>query len=102
MALGVDALTEAIKKQPIAVAFYVQADFFAYAGGVYNPENCDGQPNHGVLAVGFDLDAEIPFYRVKNSWGEVWGDKGFFSIAVGSGNGTCQISGTEWNYYPIA
>lgn len=42
--------------------------------GIYNPWICIGSPNHGVLVVGFDLSNSTPFYRVKNSWGENWGE----------------------------
>lgn len=100
--IGVSNLTEALKKQPITVAFYVQSDFFSYHGGIYNPSYCGGHPNHGVLAVGFNLKGSLPFYKVKNSWGTTWGDNGFFKISIGSGRGTCNIAGTNWNYYPIA
>jgi cathepsin H len=93
-------LIQSIRKQPVAVAFYVQDDFFDYSSGIYNPKSCSGHPNHGVLAVGFDLKNKTPFFHVKNSWGTGWGDKGFFKIAIGKGHGTCNISGTEWNYYP--
>jgi len=51
----VDELIKAIRLQPIAVAFYVQDDFFDYDSGIYNPKSCAGHPNHAVLAVGFNL-----------------------------------------------
>jgi len=97
---NVKGLIASLRKQPIAIAFYVQDDFFDYKSGVYNPSDCDSQPNHGVLAVGFKLDAKIPYFYVKNSWGEDWGSKGFFQIATGKDNGTCDIAGSGWNYYP--
>ena len=96
----VQGLTDAIRITPIAIAFYVQDDFFDYTSGVYNPTDCDDQPNHGVLAVGFDLSAKLKNFYVKNSWGAGWGDKGFFRIAMGKGKGTCDIAGSGWNYYP--
>jgi len=93
-------LIKGIRLQPVAVAFYVQDDFFDYAGGVYNPSRCSGHPNHAVLAVGFNLKEKTPYFLIKNSWGTGWGEKGFFKIAVGKDKGTCNISGTDWNYYP--
>jgi C1A family cysteine protease len=97
---NVDGLVKSLRQQPVAIAFYVQEDFFSYSGGVYNPNSCPGHPNHGVLAVGFKLDHEVPHFHVKNSWGTSWGDKGFFKIAIGKGNGTCDVAGSGWNYYP--
>lgn len=100
VAKGVNNIAPAASKQPIAVAFYVQDDFRFYKDGVYNPAGCKSRPNHAVTVVGYDLDAKLPFFTVKNSWGTVWGNKGYFNIAVGSGNGTCNIGGHDWNYYP--
>lgn len=98
----VQGLAEAISKNPVSVAFAVQNDFRFYKTGVYNPESCPGQINHGVLAFGYDNKAELPYYFVKNSWGTAWGDKGLFKIAQGTGKGTCSIAGNGYNYYPLA
>lgn len=96
----VDGLIAAVRLTPVAIAFYVQDDFFDYSSGIYNPSDCDGQPNHGVLAVGFDLTTSPKNFYVKNSWNTTWGDKGFFRIAAGKGKGTCDLAGSTWNYYP--
>ena len=95
-------IVASLVKQPVSVAFYVQDDFFSYKSGIYNPSDCDDSPNHAVLAVGYSLnkDPKKTFFYVKNSWGTSWGDQGFFKIAIGTGKGTCNIAGTEWNYYP--
>ena len=36
---------------------------------------------HAVLAVGYDLDKDILI--VRNSWGDKWGDKGYFYMPLG-------------------
>ena len=95
------ALTEALRSQPVSVAFHVGTDFQMYKGGVYDPYFCFGSPNHAVLAVGFDLDASTPFYKVKNSWSEQWGEQGFFRIAIRSGKGTCKIAGSGMSVVPV-
>lgn len=99
----VKALVDSIRKQPVAIAFYVQTDFFSYAGGIYNPYSCPGRANHAVLAVGFHIeeDSNKSYFIVKNSWGTTWGEKGFFKIVIGKGTGTCNIAGSGWNYYPV-
>lgn len=98
---GVDHVTNAVVTQPIAVGFYVREDFVHYKSGVYNPTNCNEEPNHGVLVVGYDLTDPTPFFSVKNSWGPSWGDKGFFKIAIGSGDGVCSLGAHEENAYPV-
>jgi len=97
---GVENIVAQTRVQPVAVAFYVQNDFRFYKNGVYNPSGCTSRPNHAVLNVGFKLDAELPYFNIKNSWGTVWGDKGYFKMAIGKNGGTCSIGAHEWNYVP--
>ena len=96
-----DGLTAGLRRNPVSVAFYVSMMFQFYHGGVFDPYFCGGQPNHGVLAVGFDLDAKKPFYKVKNSWGSGWGEKGYFRIKIGTGKGTCDMAGSGASVYPV-
>lgn len=46
--------------------------------------------NHAVQIVGYDLTAEIPFYIVRNSWGEHFGENGYLYVSIG--NNTCGIA----------
>lgn len=96
-------LTESLYHEgPISVAFQVVAGFKDYASGVYHSDVCKNGPmdvNHAVLAVGYGVDgsSNLPFYSIKNSWGDSWGNKGFFNIERGvdmCGIGVC-------NSYPI-
>ena len=75
------ALLSAIAMQPISVA--IQASQFVfqfYKEGVITDDKCGahGAVDHGVLAVGYgtDLETQEPYFLVKNSWGETWGDNG--------------------------
>lgn len=48
---------------------------------------CSGAPadlNHAVELVGYDLSADVPYYIVKNSWGEDFGIGGYLKLAIGS------------------
>jgi len=92
------ALLGAIAMQPVSVA--IQADQFAfqfYKTGVLTDDSCgkNAQLDHGVLAVGYgtDLETQVPYWLVKNSWGATWGDEGYVKLARNSTNtfGMCGI-----------
>lgn len=90
------ALMTAIAQQPVSVA--VEADqsvFQFYSGGVMT-SSCGTQLDHGVLAVGYGTDAANggDYYKVKNSWGESWGEKGYIRLGRGAKfnpSGQCGI-----------
>ncbi|KAJ4880089.1 Cysteine proteinase RD19a [Raphanus sativus] len=76
-----------VKNGPLAVAInaaYMQT----YIGGVSCPYVCMRRLNHGVLLVGYGSAGyaparfkEKPYWIIKNSWGETWGENGFYKSA---------------------
>lgn len=62
-----------------------------YKSGIYNPFSCDKSSlDHAVLLVGYGTSRGKDYWIVKNSWGEKWGEKGYFRIL--RGKGTCGIN----------
>ena len=87
------ALMEALAEGPVAVA--IEADemsFQFYHSGVLSAA-CGSKLNHGVLAVGYgSADDGTKFWKVKNSWGPEWGDRGFILLDRSmDGPGECGI-----------
>jgi hypothetical protein len=66
---------------PMAMMFIPPVDFDAYSGGVYVPTTTAQGGAHCILVVGFNDDAPVPYWIVKNSWGTAWGMQGFGYIA---------------------
>merc|ERR1712073_194885 len=90
-----DALKEAVSKQPVSVA--IEADemsFQMYHGGVLTKQ-CGVKLDHGVLLVGYGTDNGVDYWKVKNSWGPTWGEKGYIRLERGNPSkksGQCGIA----------
>lgn len=79
---SVDAIKKALCEHgPLACAVAVTSAFKAYTGGVFNEKSTE-DVNHGVILVGWDDSKKA--WRIKNSWGPVWGESGYMWIAYTS------------------
>lgn len=78
-----------VKHGPLAIG--INAVFMqTYIGGVSCPYICGRHLDHGVLLVGYGSAGyapirlkEKPYWIIKNSWGETWGEKGYYKICRG-------------------
>jgi len=69
-----------------------------YIGGVSCPLICSKKRlNHGVLLVGYGAKGfsilrlgNKPYWIIKNSWGEKWGEDGYYKLC--RGHGMCGIN----------
>lgn len=66
---------------PVAVAMRGKT-WQNYVGGVIQ-FHCEGDLSHAVQIVGYNLTAKVPYYIVRNSWGEDFGDNGYLYVAIG-------------------
>lgn len=71
------------------IALYVDASTWnTYTGGVLT--TCGTKINHGVQAVGLNMEADVPYWIVRNSWGGDWGLNGYLYIKYGED--LCRIT----------
>merc|ERR1711890_73180 len=86
------ALQEAVAEGPVSVAVEADTVFQFYAGGIGKTNFCGANLDHGVLAVGYGQQNGVKYWKVKNSWGKTWGEKGYIRLLKGKGGkGQCGI-----------
>ena len=79
----------ALNERPVSVAIDASTLQF-YHSGVIDAKRCGKNLNHGVLVIGLNLTASLPYYIVKNSWSADWGESGFFRLSANED--TCGVS----------
>lgn len=76
-------LMSAVAGQPVSIAIEADQTIFQhYTGGVITG-SCGTNTDHGVLLVGYGTDGADSYWKVKNSWGESWGDNGYVRLVRG-------------------
>ena len=95
-------LATAVVNQPVSVGVDAGSmGFKFYKKGIitkYCPDGID----HAVLVVGYGTEKGQDYWLVKNSWGEKWGENGYFRVARDMKKmdaGMCGIQSTP--SYPI-
>ncbi|XP_035827889.1 LOW QUALITY PROTEIN: probable cysteine protease RD19D [Aplysia californica] len=76
-----------IKNGPLSIVFDAH-DLLGYSGGVVKPDSCTPKnTNHCVLLVGYGHDKKsgLDYWKFKNSWGQTWGEDGYFRMQRGVG-----------------
>lgn len=86
-----DALNDYLMTQgPVSVGVDANDAWQQYVGGVMTADQCNGQLDHAVQAVGINTLSAEPYIKVRNSWGAEWGEEGHIRLAYGTD--TCGIS----------
>ncbi|KAL5274435.1 hypothetical protein ACFFRR_000897 [Megaselia abdita] len=80
-------------KGPIACSVHAELDsFILYKSGIYDDQECnDGELDHSILVVGYGTQNGTDYWIIKNSWSEVWGEKGYMKLPRNK-NSFCHIA----------
>ena len=84
-------LLEFASKHIVSVAIKVSNKFMVYKSGVMVDNSCNKQPDHAVAVVGYGVEKGRKYWKVRNSWGARWGDKGYILMDREKEN-MCMIS----------
>ncbi|TVU16469.1 hypothetical protein EJB05_40037, partial [Eragrostis curvula] len=88
------ALAAQVALQPVAVAIDARGENMQhYKSGVYTGP-CSWKANHHVALVGYgETQDGVKYWIAMNSWGQTWGDKGFFLMRRGADyiHGLCGV-----------
>ena len=101
-------MKEILKRGPIVLAFNAAPDLYYYSSGVFitNPSDflieANDDPrmgrwmftNHAVVCVGWGETLhngdKIKYWILKNSWGQDWGENGYFRMLRGVNLGAIE------------
>jgi hypothetical protein len=92
---NVDAIKQAILEYgPVSSGMYAGGPFSSYTSGVFNADSAE-PPNHSLVIIGWDDSRGAEgAWRVKNAWGDDWGEDGYMWVEYGCasiGFGACYV-----------
>jgi hypothetical protein len=75
------SLKLAVLRNPVVIGIEADTYYFqSYSSGILTSELCGTTIDHAVEIVGFGVDNGVKYWSVRNSWGQDWGENGYFRI----------------------
>jgi C1A family cysteine protease len=75
-----------VKSKGPFIAYVDASNWQHYASGIYPPDKCSqtaDASNHVVQLLGYGHENGIPYWLIKNSWGQEWGENGYIKLPMG-------------------
>jgi C1A family cysteine protease len=77
--IQLENIIEALQRGPLLTSIVLYDDLVSFKEGVYSPKPFARKiGSHAVVITGYDYVSET--FTLLNSWGDQWGDKGFFQV----------------------
>lgn len=54
--------------------------WMSYVSGIFDSCGVDATVDHAVLMVGYGSDSRLPYWKIRNSWGQGFGEEGFIRL----------------------
>jgi C1A family cysteine protease len=88
------ALKSAVSKQPVVIAIEADTRYFqSYSSGILDSTSCGTTLDHAVEIVGYGTENGVDYWKIRNSWSENWGEKGYVRIKKTSSTNDIGICG---------
>lgn len=88
-----DAFAASLEETPVSVCVNA-GNWGAYTGGVMTSAACGSMgaysQDHCVMATGFNATAPTPYWIVRNSWSDTWGEEGYIYLEMAKN--TCGVA----------
>merc|ERR1719375_3031158 len=76
---SLEPLLNALQMGPVGVSV-AGSGWSAYGSGIFDSCEKDATIDHAVVAVGYGTEGQKKYWKIRNSWGDLWGENGYIRL----------------------